>query len=122
MDVIAKSTLGLEAEWRELIQPYIAGTLSLPDMADRIQDQISIAVISMKPQEFQVRLQQGLVKHNETGEICYLVDSDFFTLDGQQIEVDDGINKLNAFNEQARRLFRWCITDKLHMALEPVTI
>lgn len=117
-NVIQRSKLGLvESHWTDLINPYIAGELAAPEIATAIQEVVRVTLIDLGDRQSQVRIQHGLAKNNETGEICYMIDNDFFAQ--PRIEVDNGFDLLESFNNTNRRLFRWCITDKLHRAMEP---
>ena len=64
-----------------------------------------------------VRVKHFLAKLTNSSEDCYVIDADFFT--DVNTEPNDAIEKLNQLNKFAGRLFRWCIKDKLHDAMEP---
>ena len=64
-----------------------------------------------------VRIISRFVEDREPGEICYMIDSDFFNASKTQIE--SAIEKLDYFNVRGSRLIQWCITDRLHNAMEP---
>ena len=57
------------------------------------------------------------VVHVDDGEICYMIDADFYN--AGKVPVEGAIEKLDYFNKHASRLLRWCITDRLHQAMEP---
>ena len=117
-DVIRRSKLGLEdAQWAELLKPHIAGTLGLLDFANAVKRAVHNIVIDLDGGSSQVRIRHGLAQENGNGEVCYLVDSDFFTK--QRMEKEYALEKLDTFNKSAGRLFRWCITDRLHKAMGP---
>lgn len=117
-NVIRRSALGLtDTSWSELLQPYIAGPLAslhfaegaITNLAQRMEVQLADGVSV-------VRIVHGF--HQIEDETCYLIDSDLFT--EQRTEVHDAFNKLDYLNRCAGRVFRWCITDRLHLALEPL--
>ncbi len=124
VDVIRKSRLEIDTDtaWNELIAPHIAGVFSIEGLTDAIEDTMSMFAVKLDEINKRVRVQHGLVRDNSTGELCYLIDSDFHTPESQQVEVNDVISTLNQLNQQGRRLFRWCITEKLHEILEPESI
>lgn len=117
-DVIRRSKLGLEnVPWAELLEQHIAGTLGLLEFADAIKHAVQDILIDLDGDSSQVRIRHGLTQANSNGEVCYLVDSDCFTK--QRTEKEHALRQLDSFNKTAGRLFRWCITDRLHRALGP---
>lgn len=119
-NVIVRSDLAVGTRpWRELLKPHIAGVLSSPDLADKIEQALHNVVISIGDRA-RVQIQHGLGRHKETGEELYLIDADFYT--EQRTEVRDVTKALSHFNREAGRLFRWCIEDSLHRAMEPSAI
>lgn len=117
-NVIRKSNLGLEnVKWSELLKPHIAGELASSDVPEEnITTVANIVVIDLMDNLGSVRIQHGFVK-DDGDEIGYLIDSDFFT--EQRTEIGYAFTLLDEFNKRSRRLFRWCITDRLHKAMEP---
>lgn len=116
-DLIRKSDVGLENEsWSELLSPPIAGELSAPEIVNRIKHSVNQLTISLDDNGTMVLLNHGLVG-NENAEDVYIIDSDFLT--EEKTEVQNVIEKLDYFNKFSGRLFRWCISEKLHNALEP---
>jgi uncharacterized protein (TIGR04255 family) len=116
-DVIKRSALELgEVEWEALLNPKLAGELSDKQIA---------AAIKKSQHEFQiehnsngdVRIRHGLVRDDRSGEMCYLIDADFFT--EERLECENARARLDEFNREAGRLFRWCISDRLHDAMGP---
>jgi uncharacterized protein (TIGR04255 family) len=78
------------------------------DTAQRVE-------IKLKDGDSQVRILHGFRKVE--GEICYSIDNDLFT--ESKTGVHDTISKLDYLNGRAGRIFRWCITERLHVAMEP---
>jgi len=124
VDVIRKSKLNLkkEVEWFDLLQPHLAGVFTARAISNAVEQSTGVFVINLEDVQAKVRVQHGTVIDSSTGEECYLIDSDFFTTDGQTTEVGNVIDTLNNFNKQGRRLFRWCITEELHSAMGPQPI
>ena len=120
-DVIRRSDIGLkDVEWSQLLSPHIAAELASRDVAGFIEHADRQVVIRLQNGDSQVRIRHGLVRTEETSEICYVVDSDFF-IDGRK-ETKHAIEILAYFNRQSGRLFRWCIADRLHEAMAPRAI
>ncbi len=114
-DLIKRSVLKLnDVPWNELLKPPIAGVLG-SEIAPAIRQTNQQLLIDLGENNAQVRVQHGfLLKGTEQ---CYLIDSDFFT--SVRKETNDAIATLDYFNRQSGRLFRWCISDRLHGAMEP---
>lgn len=118
IDVIVRSRLGLNnTSWNELIQPHLLGILALPDMGGNVQRFESAYDIRLHDGKSVVRVAARTVDKIDTQESCFMIDSDFFkTQKLNRNEVFDGLNYLNT---RASRLIRWCITERLHQAMEP---
>ena len=115
-DVIQKSKLDLtDCSWGQLLEPHLAGELSSPDIAQDILSCVNQLILALD-EESRVLLNHGFAS-NQNNETCYLIDSDFFT--EERTETNNVIQKLDYFNRQSGRLFRWCISEKLHGALNP---
>lgn len=118
-NLICRSAIGLEDDkWPGLLRAEVAGVLGAPAVGEAVQGALSQEVIRLASNGAQVRVQHGLVLLKEVErELCYLIDSDFFT-EGR-VPTANAIDVLNQFNTVAARLFRWCISDRLHEALVP---
>jgi uncharacterized protein (TIGR04255 family) len=109
--------LGLgDVDWRSLLNPTILGELSDPNLSGAIE-QVSAQVLFLLDGRGKLRVRHGLAKSKSSGEICYVIDSDFFT--EERTDTTNAIEILDHFNQQAGRLFRWCIQDRLHEAMGP---
>lgn len=119
-DLIQRSKMGLEnVGWSELLNPSLAGELSAPEIVDRITHCVNQLTITLDDNGSMVLLNHGLAS-NENSEVSYIIDSDFLT--EEKTEVKNVIERLDYFNKFSGRLFRWCISEKLHNALEPQPI
>lgn len=119
-DVIRRSALNLKGvEWSALLRPHVAGELSAPEIAGEIERVMKDVTITLN-KESHVRIRHGLAHGKQNGELCYVIDSDFYT--EERTEIKDGPAILDHFNRQSGRLFRWCITDRLHEAMGPRVI
>ena len=120
-NVIVRSELGIDNHpWSALIQPFVSGVLNETPMCESVITTESKIEIQLADNQSIVRVLHGFVESINNGEICYQIDSDFFT--EQEVEVSDAIDKLDYFNRRSRRLFRWFITEALHNAMEPTPI
>jgi uncharacterized protein (TIGR04255 family) len=121
-NVIRRSQLGLEkTPWPDLLQPHIAGALAAPGIEeDSVLNSAQIIEIRLANDYGRVQLRHGFAVDDETGELCYLIDSDFFA--EKLKESNDVSDRLDRFNRRAGRLFRWCITPRLHEAMGPGNI
>ena len=117
-DVIQRSILGLDGvSWTDLLQSQILGVLVDSEIERSVQNLESVYEISLPDGESTVRLSTQLTRDRNRNEICYVIDSDFFM--AKKIPTDDVIGRLDDFNKHASRLFRWCITERLHKSMEP---
>lgn len=121
IDVIRRSELGLDGVgWQELLQPYILGLLGAPIVGHHIQTHESSDEIALSDHESMVRVVTRFVEHRVSREQCFMIDSDFHTT--KKVDITETIDKLDFFNTRASRLIQWCITDRLHTAMEPETL
>jgi len=121
IDIIMRSKLKLAEEgWDKLIQPYLLGIMALDDIKDEILQYDSTFLINLEDGESKVRVATSTVKQASSGETCYMIDSDFFN--AKKTKHEEVMKKLDFFNVRAARLFRWCITEKLHSSMEPTKI
>jgi uncharacterized protein (TIGR04255 family) len=117
-DLIKRSALNLaDRPWPELLKQPITGLLSAPDLRATVEQTLTQSVIQIPDGLGYVNLRHGLVQTTKNTEVCYLIDNDFFT--DKQTRPADVYNKLDYFNQQSGRLFRWCITGVLHAAMDP---
>jgi uncharacterized protein (TIGR04255 family) len=121
IDVIVRSKFNMETvSWNELIQSHLLGVLGLPELKDRVRRSDAIFEIELKDGEGTARVLTRTVQAADSREQCFMIDSDFFTT--KKTNIDGVLNTLDFFNVRATRLFRWCITKKLHDAMEPQVI
>jgi uncharacterized protein (TIGR04255 family) len=118
VDVIRRSALRLEGvSWAELLKPHIAGELSVPEIAEQIDSASRQVHIRIDDSETYVTIKSGIAFAEPAKEKCFLIDSDFHT--HGRTEKPHVPSTLDTFNRMAGRLFRWCIHQRLHDALEP---
>lgn len=115
-DVIRRSALGLQAQgWEDLLRHDLAGEVIAPEISAFIEKTSCQTLVRLPNFDSRVQIRHGLSE--EQGEPCYVIDSDFFTQN--RTERSDVFATLQYFNTQAHRLFRWCISDRLHDAMGP---
>lgn len=121
VNVIKRSALKMEnVEWTELIQPFVLGILSKSEMQDHIKNFQSVYEIKLLDGKSYVKLAAKFVQaveKGERGELCFMIDNDFFLLG--KIQIEEAQEKLRYFNIRAARLIQWCITERLREALGP---
>jgi len=112
-NVIRRSKLALDNRpWSELLRLSVAGLLGeaspMPVYA------VTEAIYELGPPRV-CRLVHGTVKAED--ETSYLIDSDFFQESAMPIE--RALNELGQLHEEAGWAFRWCISEPLHLAMQP---
>jgi len=118
VDVIQRSELDLaDVHWSELLIPHIAGEFASPDIANEIEQTARQTLVRFDEHGARVMIRHGLGTAEPKSEHCFLIDADHF-VEAQQ-ETANAISILDRFNKGAGRLFRWCIKERLHSALEP---
>jgi uncharacterized protein (TIGR04255 family) len=119
-NLIRRSVLGLDAAepWAKLIRPPIAGML-MDGLASNIEESVTQTLIKLPEYNGRVRITHGLARAVDTDEESFLIDSDFFT---EEQTLDDATGILAYFNKQSGSLFRWCIEERLHAAMDPVPV
>ena len=122
-DLIIRSNLDLDDDWSDLIPAYIAPEFHRPEISSLVTAFTKTTLMNID--NGQVNFRHGLVEARDvdknSNESAYLMDADFF--------VEEKIGKgeyvwqfLDSYNHSARKLFRWSITEKLHLAMGPQPI
>lgn len=113
-NVIRRTDYGLQdVEWSELLQPHIAAELAAsPDVVVSISHATHLVSFQLDQFGGKAKVRHGLV--DLENERCYSIDADFFT--EERTDHNDAGTALDYFNEQARRLFQWCISQRLREA------
>jgi uncharacterized protein (TIGR04255 family) len=116
IDVIVRSKLGLEGvDWGELIQDYVSGVLVVGSVKGEVRSYENTFQVALE-REGIVRVIAKTVQSSESGEHCFVLDSDFFS--NKRIKHEEVFPVLSSFHGCALNLFRWCIKDKLHHAMK----
>lgn len=117
-DIISKKTLGLEnLSWKELIDEKYLGFLSGDFEKNIIANKNQYIIKLDDTMNYMVNIFTGIIKHIDTGENCFSIDSDF-SLVGK-IEPNMVIDHIKKLHKYSRPIFRSIITDKLHNYMEP---
>ena len=116
---IVRSGLGLaDVPWSDLLEEHVAAEFSSPNLDTAIQEAVHRVLIALPYHQSRVNLRHGIAQMKGTNEITYMIDNDFFTQ--EKTEVAHALERLELFHGESGRLFRWCITDRLHRAMGPV--
>jgi uncharacterized protein (TIGR04255 family) len=114
-NIITRRQLDLtDVNWNELLSPELACEFH-SRIAGAVESTGHQIVLRLQADAAKVTLQHGL--GSKDGEVCYIIDSDFYV--NEKTGVKDAARILDYFNRQAGRLFKWCISDRLHRAMEP---
>jgi len=120
-DVIRRSALDLkDVPWSELLQAPVAGALSVREIAPAVKQAAKNVTFDLPGNSGQLRVTHGLGASPGSEECCYVIDADFFTENKK--ETKDAQETLDRYHTEARLFFQWCITPKLHDALDPKPI
>lgn len=113
-DRIDRGKLGLkDVAWSELLKPHILGELGDPLVAASVRHVLRELTVELSEARGKVRIVHGL----DDDDGSYVIDADFYTENKTPVEGAGDV--LNGFNKRAGRLFRWCITKRLHDAMDP---
>lgn len=117
-NAIQRESLGLSGEkWSALLSSEILGELANPLFEDNLVEARRVLRINMPDGSGGILLQHGLAEVSGATEQAYLIDCDFYT---ESIAEGAHVGTiLDGFNRISGRAFRWCITDKLSVALGP---
>lgn len=121
-DIISRRSLSLtDVGWQDLLKSQFIAELGDKDISGaiaRIQTQTVIKITEIPGG--QITLIHGLIKPPGSDEERYMIDADFSV--ARQEVVDEPFKILDKFNRLAGQLFRWAITERLHIAMEPRAI
>lgn len=123
-DAFDRSKLDLaDSRWSKLIKPFALGFLSAEDIpenniiASNMEAEIALddGISNAK-----VRAMLGFVADNPVKQ--YIIDSDFYSTDKLETNLEEVNNKLDYLHLNSTRFIRWVIEKKLHDAMEPKSI
>jgi uncharacterized protein (TIGR04255 family) len=117
-NVIRRSILGLDGvDWTELLKPHVLGVLASPEVGKYVRNFETQHEIHLGDGASVVRMTTKLAKPVDDDETCYVIDSDFYC--EARTAVDATMQRLDYLHARASRLIQWCITERLHQAMEP---
>lgn len=118
-NIIQRKLLGFSEQetWTNLINPILSGCYGQSDISEDIIGGKSHLAINLPEPNEKLLINHALVKHSESGEICYLIDSD--CIHEGAIDYGDTRELLDRHNDNARNFFQWAITKPLHKKLKP---
>ncbi|AFY60412.1 TIGR04255 family protein [Synechococcus sp. PCC 6312] len=121
-DFIVRSELELMNEpWRNLLQPAILGIFIDDNLPEQdFTEALSGFACRLDYADAALRVRYGLARKEESEELGYLIDADFYT--ENITEISNATDSLDRFNREAGNFFRWCITAKLQQALQPQSV
>ncbi|NMQ20805.1 TIGR04255 family protein [Candidatus Competibacter phosphatis] len=129
-DLINRENIGLtNVSWRELLAPFLLGaTIADPLIEDDSIPETDVlaaqSYVSFQLEDCVLGLRHGIVRKEQNGDSsAYQIDADFY-LDNQIARFDlDAIKRhLDRFHANAGAVFRGCIQERLHDALDPQPI
>ncbi len=113
---IERESLGLDGQnWASLLAPQVAGPLAsshVPGVVERSAGEVGLRLTESDV----ATLRFGTVAL-ESGQQAFMIDNDFFT--DRKTEVSDASEVLDRLHARSGTVFRWCIGDRLHAAMEP---
>ena len=119
-DLIRRSSLNLaESSWPELLKAPIVGLMASAELNLTVVQSFTQTVMKL-PGGADLNLRHGIAQAVDNDELCYLIDNDFST--EERTNPTNAFSRLDYFNQQSGRLFRWCIKDNLHNAMEPEVV
>lgn len=120
-NAIQRSRIGLQDhKWSTLLRSEILGELALPRFEDNLTEATRTIRIKIPHGGGALFIQHGLGVVGNDPDASYLIDMDFYKDEKTGVENAGAI--LDRFNRQAGRGFRWFITDRLHLSLEPTSL
>jgi len=127
IDGFTRSKMDLKnIDWNELLQPYVLGFLSNPDIKDDVKSFVCTTELDAGNNSF-VRINTSLGFIN-TGnvqvplpgqELSLILDIDIFAF---KVNKDSLFSRLEYIHKVSTNIIRSVITDKLHAAMEPEKI
>jgi uncharacterized protein (TIGR04255 family) len=119
-DLVVREKLGFDKipPWSKLLRKEILGELCIADFEDNMIDCRRVLYVKIPSIDANLLLQHGMAKLPGNQTPGYLFDFDFSS--SKKIGVDDAGRVLVDLHNGSGRAFRWCITDLLHDALDPV--
>lgn len=117
VDIFDRSHYNLDnTPWSELITPGFIGLLSSKVEAE-VKSYSSLNEIKLMDEMGNIRISTSLGQRLPEKIQCFIVDTTFYL--EKQSEKDEVMTKLDYYRNQATKLIRFMVTDKLHNAMAP---
>lgn len=115
---ISRESLDLvDLPWSKLLQPQILGELSVHAFEANVEEAKRALRVRGSGANGSFLLQHGLAKSSDAKTLVYIIDFDFY--DDGKTACENADTLLDELHARAGRAFRWCITERLHEAMEP---
>lgn len=118
IDRVSPNRLGFDdVPWKELISPHFSGVMGeggfAPDELESFYSNFTWKI----SEEIKAIVQFGLTDNQGTSE--FFIDADYFSDIKTKATQDGASGVLEKFRPHTYDLFRWSITDRLHLAMGP---
>lgn len=118
IDIIKRSVLNLTSDpWSELLNSSIIGMSTDKIIGKSVQNFKNEFNLILSDKESKLKMIVQPVTSKNDSEECIMIDSDLY-FEGDVVK-EDLVDRLNYFNERSSRLIQWCVSEKLHKAMEP---
>ena len=118
LDVIDRHEIGLnDVPWSSLLKGAILGELSEAFIEKNIEAIQKVVRVRNPDQKGGFLLQHGIPETSQGVSKVYSIDFDFYV--DTKTEMKDVAAVLDDLHSRAGRAWRWCITPRLHDALDP---
>ncbi|NVN85974.1 MAG: TIGR04255 family protein [Rhodopseudomonas sp.] len=123
INVIDRKRLDLsDVPWRELIMPALIGPLADEQIPESDVEYYA-SLINLPLADGKVRITAGLVSDDDKNTPPnFLIDNLFFSERAVDADERQSIDHLTRFNAESGCVFRWCIKQRLHEALNPRSV
>lgn len=123
INVVDKDALGLkDVPWRDLIRTPLIGVLSEQDVMDDSLEEMHCSS-TFPLDDGYLRILSALVESSaEKKTTGFSIDNEFISYESVDADESKILAILRRFNLESGRVFRWCITERLHQALRPTPL
>lgn len=105
------------APWSQWLNPWVCGPLGSVESVDQVQSTQTKTLFRLADDIGYVDATFGLAEDTLGPEKVFVIEAHVYT--DTRLELNDVPSSLDTLHEQARRFYRWCISDDLHHALRP---
>jgi len=120
-NAIRRIPLGLAGiAWPDLLQPWVIGPLQAQEISGEVQTFQGKCVIRLPGSIGSIEATFTDGTHQPSNERVFIIESHSYN--DEKKGTTDVFERLNALHHQTRLFFRWCITDRLHLAMQPTSV